>query len=168
VAEDLRFEPFDKGRHDRAAFDCGVEPLNVYLKIHLGQHTRKHITRGYVFATPDGRIAGYVTLAAGRLMVGVVPEGHGFPARLPLPTILVGRLAVDKTFRGRGLGEALLMHALRVAVETSELIAAAVIEVDAKDESARAFYTKYGFKGLPDDALHMYLAMATAKGLFQR
>jgi hypothetical protein len=60
------------------------------------------------------------------------------------------------------------MHALRLAVETSETIAAAGIEVDAKDGSARAFYTRYGFKSLPDDALHMYLAMATAKMLFPR
>jgi ribosomal protein S18 acetylase RimI-like enzyme len=165
VGEELRFERFDKARHDRASFDCGVERLNDYLKTRLGQHTRKNVTRGYVLATPEGRIAGYLTLAAGRLAVGVIPEGHGFPARMPLPTTLLGRLAVDRSFRGRGLGGELLMHALNVAVETAETIASAVIEVDAKDEGAKAFYERYGFRTLPDDRLHMYLAMGTAKEL---
>lgn len=165
--ERLGLEPFDKSRHNRASFDCGVAALNDYLKTKLGQHERKDLTRGYVLATPQGRIAGYFTLASGRLIVGVIPDGHGFPTRLPLPTTLIGRLAVDLTFRGQGLGERLLMHALQMCVESAATVAAAVIEVDAKDEAARRFYAKYGFESLPDDRLHMYLPMATARGLFR-
>lgn len=81
VSERLRFERFDKSKHDRGNFDCGVAALNDYLRTRLGQHSRKSLTRGYVLATPKGRIAGYFTLAAGRLMVNVIPQGHGFPAR---------------------------------------------------------------------------------------
>lgn len=164
--EELRFEPFDRSKHDRANFDCASAPLNEYLRTRLGQHTKKDLTRGYVLATREGRIAGYVTIAAGRLMVGVVPDGHGFPLKVPLPTTLIGRLAVDKSFKGRGLGEALLMHAMKIAVETADSVASAVIEVDAKDAGAQAFYAKYGFRSLPDDVLHMYLPMATARALF--
>lgn len=162
---DLRFERFDKARHNRAAFDCGVAPLNDFLRTKLGQLSRRSVTRGYVLAAPDGRIAGYFTLAAGSLRVGIIPEGHGFPVMLPLPTTLIGRLAVDTGFRGRGLGEALLVHALKLAVETAEIVASAVVEVDAKDEQSRSFYAKYGFEGLADDALHMYLPMADARAL---
>ncbi len=163
MGDELRFERFDKARHDRGSFDCGVPALNDYLKTKLGQHSRKDLTRGYVLATPEGRIAGYFTLAAGRLIVSVIPEGHGFPARMPLPTTLLGRLAVDVSFRGRGLGGALVMHALRVAVDASETVGSAVIEVNAKDDSAREFDTKYGFQSLTDDRLHMYLPMETAR-----
>ncbi len=163
MGDGLRFERFDKARHDRERFDCGVAALNDYLKTKLGQHSRKDLTRGYVLATPEGRIAGYFTLAAGRLMVSVIPEGHGFPARMPLPATLLGRLAVDKSFRGQGLGGALLMHALKIAVESAQTVASAVIEVDAKDAASQSFYTKYGFQSLPDDPLHMYLPMATAR-----
>jgi len=162
VAPELRFEAFDRDRHDRGSFDCGVGPLNDYLKARLGQPSRKDVTRGDVLATPEGRIAGYFTLSAGRLMISVTPEGHGFPPRLPLPTTLIGRLAVDATFRGRGLGEALLIHAMRLAVETSKIVASALLEVDAKDEPVRAFYTRYGFSSLPDDPNHMYLPMDAA------
>src|SRR5438093_573183 len=91
VSERLRFERFDKTKHDRDSFDCGVAALNDYLKTKLGQHTRKDLTRGYVLATPERRIAGYFTLAAGRLTVNVIPEGQGFPAKMPLPTTLLGR-----------------------------------------------------------------------------
>lgn len=168
VSERLRFERFDKAKHDRGSFDCGVAALNDYLKTKLGQHTRKDLTRGYVLATPEGRIAGYFTLAAGRLTVNAIPEGHGFPAKMPLPTTLLGRLAVDESFQGQGLGGALLVHALKIAVEASRTIASAVIEFDAKDAASRSFYAKYGFQSLPDDPLHMYLPMATARELIEQ
>lgn len=161
----LRFEPFDKARHDRNSFDCGVAALNDYLKTKLGQHSRKNLTRGYVLATPDGRIAGYFTRSAGRLSVSVIPEGHSFPARMPLPCTLLERLAVDQSFRGQGLGSALLIHAQKIAVDASKTIASAVIEVDAKDPTAQSFYARYGFQSLPDDPSHMYLPMGTAREL---
>ncbi len=160
---DLRFEPFDKARHDRGAFDCGVPALTAYLRTSLGQQTRRDVTRGYVLAAPDGTIAGYFTLSAGSLGVAVVPPDRGFPGRLPLPTTLLGRLAVDLRFRGQRLGEALLVHALRVAVKAADTVAAACIEVDAKDDRARSFYAKYGLASLPDDPLHMYMTMADAR-----
>ncbi len=167
MRDGLRFAPFDKANHDRSNFDCGVEALNDYLKTKLGQHTKKSLTRGYVLATPDGRIAGYFTLSASRITVSVIPDGQRSLARLPLPTTLIGRLAVDQSFRGQGLGAALLVHALKIAVEISETIASAAIEVDAKDEPSRSFYAKYGFESLTDDRLHMYLPMATARELIE-
>jgi predicted GNAT family N-acyltransferase len=168
VSERLRFERFNKAKHDRATFDCGVGALNEYLKTRLGQHSRKDLTRGYVLAAPEGRIAGYFTLSAGRLSISVIPEGHAFPARMPLPCTLLGRLAVDLSFRGQGLGGALLIHALKVAITASETIASAVIEVDAKDAALQSFYARYGFQSLPDDPMHMYLPMATARELVER
>jgi hypothetical protein len=60
------------------------------------------------------------------------------------------------------------MHALKIAVEASRTIASAVIEVDAKDVASRSFYAKYAFQSLPDDPLHMYLPMATARALIEQ
>lgn len=163
MAESLRFEPFDRTRHDRSRFDCGVRSLNEYLRTSLGQHGRKDLTRGYVAADTDGKFMGYFTLAAGRLSVSVLPERGGLPARMPLPTTLLARLAVDTSWRGRGLGAALLAYALRVAVEGAKTIASAVIEVDAKDDAARSFYARFGFRRLADDPLHLYLPMESAR-----
>jgi ribosomal protein S18 acetylase RimI-like enzyme len=168
VPDELRFERFDKTRHDRQRFDCGDTNLNDFLKTRLNQQMRRGITVGYVLATPGGRIAGYVTLSNGELPIGVIPEGQGFPVKLPLPTTLIGRLAVDREFQGHGLGSDLLVHAIRIAVQTAEQVASAVIEVDALNERARDFYSHFGFVRLPDDELHLYMPMADARELVQQ
>lgn len=165
--EPLRLEPFDKRKHDRSQFDCGVAALNAYLRTSLGQHGRRDLTRGYVLATDGGTVAGYFTLAAGRLQVSVLPEPGRLPARMPLPTTLLGRLAVDRGWQGQGIGGILLVHALRIAVTGADTIAAAVIEVDAKDDAVRSFYGHFGFRSLKDDRLHMVLPMETARTLVQ-
>lgn len=163
MADPLRFEPFDRKRHDRSRFDCGVAALNDYLRTSLGQHGRKDLTRGYVVADAGNHVVGYFTLAAGRLAVTVLPERGGLPAKMPLPTTLLARLAVDKAWQGHGVGAALLAYALRLAVQGAESIASAVIEVDAKDDTARSFYARFGFRSLADDRLHMFLPMETAR-----
>ncbi len=163
MIEPLRFEVFDRRRHERSGFDCGVGALNDYLRTGLGQHGRKDLTRGYVAVDAADHVVGSFTLAAGRLSVSVLSERGGLPARMPLPTTLLARLAVDRTWQGRGLGAALLAHALRVAVRGADSIASAVVEVDAKDDKAKAFYAKFGFRSLEDDRLHMYLPMETAR-----
>lgn len=168
MAEPLRFEPFDRKRHDRSRFDCGVAALNQYLRASLGQHGRRELTRGYVAADTGDCVVGYFTLAAGRLSVSVFPERGGVPAKMPLPTTLLARLAVDKGWQARGIGAALLAYALRVAVEGAQSIASAVIEVDAKDDTARSFHERFGFRSLTDDPLHMYLPMETARKALQR
>lgn len=168
MAEPLRFEPFDRKRHDRSGFDCGVAALNEYLRTSLGQHGRRDLTRGYVAVDAGNRIVGYFTLAAGRLSVNVFPERGGLPAKMPLPTTLLGRLAVDRAWQGQGIGAALLAYALRVAVEGADSIASAVIEADAKDDTARSFYTRFGFRSLTDDRLHMFLPMETARQASRR
>lgn len=168
MADPLRFEPFDRKRHDRSRFDCGVAALNDYLRTSLGQHGRKDLTRGYVAANAENVVVGYFALAAGRLSVNVLPDRGKLPARMPLPTTLLARLAVDRLFQARGIGAALLAYALRVAVQGAESIASAVIEVDAKDDLARAFYPRFGFRSLTDDRLHMYLPMETARQVVEK
>jgi GNAT superfamily N-acetyltransferase len=165
VRGEFRVEPFDRARHHRQSFDCGVPALNEFFQIRLGQHSRRGIARGYVLLDADRTVAGYFTLSAGRLSVGAIPQGHGFPLKVPLPRTLIGRLAVDVRYRGRGLGGVLLVEALRLAVGTAALVASAVVEVDAKDDRSRAFYSKYGFASLPDDPNHMFLPTSSASDL---
>lgn len=167
MTEPLRFERFDKSRHRREPFDCGNALLNDFLKKHLTQQMKRGTTVGYVRATGEGRIAGYVTLSNGEIPVAIVPHGQKLPPVLPVPTMLIGRLAVDQTFQGRGFGGDLLIHALRKAVEASRQVASAVIEVDVLDEAARGFYAHFGFRALIDDKLHLYLPMADAAALVE-
>ncbi len=75
----------------------------------------------------------------------------------------MGRLAVDQSFKGSGLGAALLADALRRAA-TAEIAAYALV-VDAKDETAAQFYAYHGFIALPQQPLFLFLPLATIKSL---
>jgi len=93
--------------------------LNAHIRTSLGQHGRRDLTRGYVAVDAANRVVGYFTLAAGRLSVSVFPERGGLPAKMPLPTTLLARLAVARAWQGRGIGAALLAYALHVAVDAA-------------------------------------------------
>ena len=84
----------------------------------------------------------------------------------PVPTIHLGRPAVDLAFRGRRLGETLLFHALRASLELSDKLGAFAVDVWPIDEEAAKFYQKYGFTPLEDDPLHLYLPMKTVEAMF--
>ena len=150
-------------QHDRTAFDCGVQELNAYLKEYSGQHERRGISRTYVAVEEGEKSAlGYYSISSGALAFDLVPEN--LPHH-PVPVALIGRLAVDKSARGHGLGEMLLVHALRSAQRASEVVGIYAVVVDAWDEAARKFYLKYGFNSLRDDQLHLYLAMKVIRQL---
>jgi predicted GNAT family N-acyltransferase len=83
-----------------------------------------------------------------------------------LPATLIGRLARSKEFKGRGLGELLLMGALKRALEHSGNIASVAVVVDAIDENARAFYRRYGFIDIPNHPNRLFIPMKTVAQLF--
>src|SRR5215470_7313698 len=81
--------------HDRSTFDCGVSPLNGYLKQYALQNQRKHAARTYV-ATRGNRVVGYYSLAYGSVTLEEAPKKvRSGLARHPIPVILLARLAVD-------------------------------------------------------------------------
>jgi predicted GNAT family N-acyltransferase len=166
----FRFEPLDKKAHDRAAFSCEHEALNVYLKQRASQDVQKRVAAVYVL-TPDGKnIAGYYTLSQYTIEAGELPEEDVQRLRLPkydkLPATLLGRLARSKEFKGASLGEILLMGALEKALHHSRNIASLAVVVDAKDEKARNFYLSYGFIDLPDHPKRLFMVMQTIEQLF--
>ena len=166
----LRFEPLDKKQHDRAAFSCEQESLDRYLKEHATQDIKKRVAAVYVL-TPDGKtIAGYYTLSqyaieAGKLPPELIQQLH-LPKYDKLPATLLGRLARSKEFKGRGLGELLLMGALKRALDHSRNIASVAVVVDAIDENARAFYRRYGFLDIPNRPNRLFLPMKTVAQIF--
>jgi ribosomal protein S18 acetylase RimI-like enzyme len=154
--------------HDRSAFSSGKAPLDAYLQSLASQYEKRRLGRTYVATEPSStRIAGYYTLAAGAIDVSALPESarKKLPKH-PVPSIHLGRLAVDQAYRGRRLGETLLFHALQSALELSEKLGAFSVDVWAIDETAAEFYRKYGFIVLEDDPLHLYLPMKSIATLF--
>ncbi len=154
--------------HRRDAFDCGSDDLNEYVRRFARQNDRKDISRVYVAVYPDEvLVRGYYTLSNSAVEHESMPEEERKKLpRYPVPTVLIGRLAVDKSAQGLGLGRELLMDGLSRILQAADQIGIHAVEVQAKDDSARAFYAKYGFVSLLDDDRHMFLSVKAAKRAF--
>lgn len=155
----FRVAALDAAVHRRDGFHSGVPALDRYLREQVSQDVRRRVTACFVALAPDQRIAGYYTLAAASVPLADLPDAlrRKLTRYAAVPTIRMGRLAVDAAFHGQGLGSALLVNALRRAV-ASEIAAVALI-VDAKDEHAAAFYLHHGFMALRDAPLTLFLPL---------
>ena len=163
----FKIEPLGP-KHNRAAFVCGVEALDTYLQKQAGQDLKKHAAVPFVI-TDDGKtVAGYYTLSQFAVELDEVPTevAKKLPKYPLVSATLLGRLAVASAFRGRKLGEMLLMDALRRSLELSKQVASAAVIVDAKDDAALSFYKKYGFLEFPNIQMRMFLPMGTIQQLF--
>lgn len=148
-------------RHDRSVFACGQPLLDEWLSERAGQFDRRDLSRTFVATRPDDMIVrGYYALSTHRVVYDALPtvEAKTLP-RLDVPVVLIGRLAVDRSVQGRGLGAMLLIDALRRAVQLSANVGIRAVEVDALNEAARGFYTKFGFRPLLDDPRHLFLPL---------
>ena len=151
------------GAHDREGFSCGTESLDTYFRSQVTQDVRRHVTNCFVAVDADTRIvAGFFTIAAASIPTPDLPGAvtKKLPRYPSLPAIRVGRLAVDRRFRSRGLGGALLADAAARGL-ASEVAAYAML-VDAKDEDAIAFYEHHGFQKLASQPRSLFLVLATA------
>lgn len=150
---------------DRTGFSSGVAPLDSYFKTQVSQDIKRRVTACFVALTPDQHIAGYYTLSSASVGLGDLPAtlAKKLPRYPFVPTVRMGRLAVDQHFKGQGLGAALLADALAHAARSE--IAAYALLVDATDEVAADFYRHHGFENLPNQALILFLPLASVRTL---
>lgn len=139
-------------RHDVSAFDNGRhESLDQWLR-ERALASEELSARTYVVCAPADaeRVVGYYTISAAmeqRLALPSAKLKRNMPDRVPL--LLIGRLAVDLAFQGRGLGSSLLSDALRRCAVAAEIAGARAIIVQALDDQACDFYRKHGFRDSP-------------------
>jgi predicted N-acetyltransferase YhbS len=150
-------------RHDFSAFDCAVPALNNYLKKFALQNQRSQSARTYVATRGEG-VVGYYTLAAASARREDTPArvAKGLAAH-PVPVILLARLAVDGSEKGKGLGTGLLKDALLRAVQAADIVGCRAVMVHAKDEGAQMFYQRFGFEPSPTDPFLLFLLMKDVK-----
>lgn len=158
ILKNIVIMPFSK-ETDRKTFRCSSEALTRYFRQTVSQDVKRRLASCFVATLPDGSTAGYYTLAATGVELGLLPPEE--TAKLPkyplIPCILLGRLAVDERLSGQGLGRVLLVDAI---IRSSKLeVAAYALIVDAKDEAAADFYGRMGFKPLTDRPLKMFFKL---------
>ena len=145
----LKIELLD-GTHDRSGFDCGVEALNRYFQQIARQHIAKGIAKTFALvdeeATAPKPVLGFFTISLCQVLAEQVPAK--WARRLPdqIPAMRLGRLAVAKAQQGAGYGKILLVEALDRIARVADLAGGIGLFVDAKDEAAAAFYSRYGFE----------------------
>ena len=136
-------------RHDVSQFDSGVPSLNAWLQRKARLNEAKGGARTYVVCDGD-RVIAFYSLAASAVEKRRLSSRVGRTMPEPIPVILLGQLAVDTNYRGRGLGSDLLMDAGKRALTAADVIGARAIVVQAFDEAARKFYEPFGFLPFSD------------------
>lgn len=157
-----RREPLSD-HHNRSDFSSGTESLDRYFREQAGQDVRRKLAAVFVLRDAEAdRVVGYYTLSATSIAPPSLPPAttRRLPRYAALPAVLLGRLAVDARYRGQGFGRLLLFDALRHALADSERIAAMAVVVDAKDDAARSFYERFGFRRFVDDEFRLFLPMS--------
>ncbi|MBS0276367.1 MAG: GNAT family N-acetyltransferase [Proteobacteria bacterium] len=136
------------GNEKRADFSSGSPALDRYFREQVGQDIRRRVTSCFVALDDAGTIAGFYTLAMTSISPEALPDEHRrkLPRYPTVPAALMGRLAVDRSHQGEGLGGALVADALMRAIRSD--LAAYALLVDAKDETAVRFYERLGFERL--------------------
>jgi GNAT superfamily N-acetyltransferase len=156
----VRIEPLN-ATHDCKIFSCGVSALDDYFTTRATQDIKRRIANCFVAVTDDSHIAGYYTLAATSIPLPDITEmdAKKLPRYPVILAALIGRLAIDQRFQGQKLGGALIIDAAKRAATSDAAIYAMI--VDAKDETAKAFYEHFGFIGFRSRPLSLYLPLAT-------
>jgi GNAT superfamily N-acetyltransferase len=137
---------------DRSQFDCGRDSLNAWFRRHAWHNHVSGISRASVICDPGtGSIAGYVTLSAAQIEREFLAKAHQRNKPDPVPAMLLGQLAIHKTFQGQGHARSLLLFALTTALRASREIGSFGVITHPIDEQVRQFCRRWGFEDVPFD-----------------
>jgi predicted GNAT family N-acyltransferase len=161
-----RVEPLGD-QHDRAAFSCGVEALDRYFHEQVSQDISRRTAAVFVLTRDGATVAGFYTLSSLSILGAELPAqlAKKLPSRSPIGVTLLGRMGVEQSLKGQGLGELLLMDALKRAWRASREVASWAVVVDAK-EGVREFYLKYDFLPLVTQPHRLFLPMMSIEKVF--
>ena len=163
-------EPIGK-KHDRAGFDCGDPNLNIYLQKFARQNHESGGAKCFIAAPSDApaRVLGFYTLGPASIEYSRTPAlAKKGLARYDAPVFRLGRLAVDQTVQGRGLGGALLLRAADRCIRVARDVGGVALLIDAKNDRAARWYESYGALRMGDAPLWLVLPLATAADALQR
>jgi GNAT superfamily N-acetyltransferase len=144
--------------HRIEGFSCGVPALDEWLLRRAWNHQRTGASRTYVVAA-TGQVAGYYCLAAGALALGEAPGGVRRNMPDPVPMAILGRLAVDRSWQGKGIGVALLRDAVERTQAASAILGIRGLLVHALSPAAAAFYARHGFVPSPSHPSTLVLSL---------
>lgn len=158
--------------YDLSQFDCGEVSLNTFLAEHLKRQHREKFLRAYVLTTREEnpQILGYYTLSGSCFEKAYLPSKTQ-QKRIPyknVPSVTLGRLAIDKRIKGQGFGELLVTHAMKTVYLASFAVDIHGLFVEALNDKARNFYLKLGFIPLlAENEFTLFLPTKTFESMFE-
>ena len=147
--------------HDRTVFNSGSVDLDRWLRDHALHTSAMNTGRTFVWHSGDGVVVAYFTLAAYLVARESLTKRSGRGSPNVIPSILLARLALDRSLQGKGVGAELLWDALSRAVAANRQAAARLVVVDAIDEHAASFYEHFGFEPIPGNPTRLVQKMSS-------
>jgi ribosomal protein S18 acetylase RimI-like enzyme len=151
--------------HDRAGFDCGSEPLNLFLQQTARQHAERGISRTFVLvdetASAPKPIVGFFSLNICQIKSESLTLREAGKLPRDVAGVRLGRLAVAKSYQRQGIGKTLLVAAMGKFIEIFHAAAGIGLFVDAKDPAAKRYYEQFGFVPMPSNELELFLPVKT-------
>jgi GNAT superfamily N-acetyltransferase len=164
----LRIEPLGSN-HDRSGFECGVAPLNRYLRETARQHVARGVAKTFVLveegATTPKPVLGFFTLSLCQVLGDDVPLKWAKKLPRQIPAMRLGRLAVTLARQREGLGKILLVDAIYKVGAVAAAAGGIGLFVDAKNQMAADFYARFGFEPTPTGPLTLFMPMDTVRRL---
>jgi GNAT superfamily N-acetyltransferase len=145
--------------HDVSQFQCGEPALDYWLRRRALQNEETGASRTYVVCM-GGRVVAYYGLAAGAVAHIATPGRVRRNMPDPVPVMVIGRLAVDQSMQGEGLGPALLRDAVLRTLQAAEIAGIRAILAHAISERAKRFYEKWGFVPSPLEPTTLKITLA--------
>lgn len=155
-----RPQPLDAKLHDRSTFDSGAPEMDEWLRRYATQNRRRDTAATWVVTDASSVVVAFASVAMTGIDRSAAPPAVAKHAPDPVPALLIGRLAVDRSVAGLGVGTSLVAHVLATAVELNDRAACRAVVVTALGERARSWWLRLGFHPFdPDDAngLDLYL-----------
>jgi predicted GNAT family N-acyltransferase len=162
----LQIKPLEKNQN-KVGFSCGHVLLDDYIKKQAKQDVSRNLSACFVLVDHENTVKGYYTLSSNSIRKDEFSKELAKklpPSYFDIPTILLGRLAIDQSIKGQRWGEIILMDALNRSLHISTSLGTMAIIVDPVDDIARKFYSKYGFIHLPGSG-KMFIPLKTIEGL---
>lgn len=144
--------------HELERFECGEAGLDDWLKRRARANQIGGASRSYV-AAEGSRVVGYYCLASGALAAEDAPGSVRRNMPDPIPMAILGRLAVDVSWHGKGLGVALLQDAVLRTAQAASIVGIRGLLAHALSADAKAFYEHHGFVASPRQPLTLILSI---------
>jgi len=157
-------------RHDREGFDCGSEPLNLFLRQTARQHADRGISRTFVLTDEEEQktILGFFSLNLCQIKAESLASKESKNLPRDVAGVRLGRLAVSLHHQRKGLGRLLLVAAMQKFLEIHGAAGGIGLFVDAKDLDAKRYYEQFGFVPMPSNEMELFLPLKTIQGALDR